>query len=87
MKTLVIEVTRDDIQQGEIESCENCPVARAVKRAIPDQVHVEVLPHEIWIAYKKREPESHRPKKEVMEFIKQFDAGLPVEPFKFNLYD
>ena len=39
---LKIEVTKDDIERGIPDDCENCPVALALRRAVPDGVAVEV---------------------------------------------
>lgn len=77
---LHVEVTEDDIRQGERGVCSYCPIALAVKRcAATDDVTVpwpycSVGDYEAWLP-----PVARR-------FIADFDRGVSaVEPIAFDL--
>lgn len=81
-----VEVTERDIRRGKQESCERCPVARALRRAsgkrgwfvLPDYIEGPI----------RRYPLRGRLKR-VARFIERFDSGErgTVKPFTFSLPD
>lgn len=86
MKKL-ISVTQKDIDTGIRISCINCPVATALTRDTGSLCEVfQTHPNqdcELWC---------HRPgipikaisaPRSVNRFVKRFDRGLPVKPFRF----
>lgn len=80
--TQIINVTAKHIAEGDPESATECPVALA----IADQVegsYPYVLADEIAVRVSDRVVFTSPP--EVEQFISDFDAGLPVEPFSFAL--
>jgi hypothetical protein len=79
MKTLrLIQITQDDINNGERMDRQNCMVARALKRAIP-----ESFPRvdKGWFASIEVCTKTYRPSKEINQRIIAFDRGEPVKPF------
>jgi hypothetical protein len=78
---LLINVTQDDINNGIQETCGNCPVALALKRAFSTKfVFVDI--HEIHVCC-----EVYLPSSETEQFIRLFDILGPaaVKPFSFFL--
>lgn len=88
---MTIRVTRQHIADGkgisgELRAC-NCPIALAIKDVFPYSVSTVVGPNLVWVKWedertdilKSRLPGAAR------DFIRRFDAGLPVEPFTFTL--
>ena len=80
-----VNVTRQDIDQGERANCCNCPVARAIARLVPEGDQVEVL----YASILRRGLQCRivRIPEEVRDFIKKFDRGRWVKPFSFDLPD
>lgn len=79
MNTIVVEVTREDIETGTPCDPNFCPIARAVRLATKfDSIHVgryQVKGHSMeWPL-----PTS------AQKFIVAFDAGHNVSPFSFTL--
>ena len=79
-----VEVTQSDIDQGEKQACEHCPIAIAVRRASGGypwvgRFFISVTTAEGHVEYAT--PHS------VYDFIDRFDeAGkIAVEPFGFEL--
>jgi hypothetical protein len=73
-----IEVTAEDIAQGERSDCYACPIALAVKRATGKQVaachaHVYVGDDKGLLSADAR------------SFVTAFDHNEPVSPFSFDL--
>jgi len=81
-KEILIELSADDITHGTKKDCSDCPVARAVARALPGS-RPEVFHEEIEL-YGKYRGTATTPS-EISEFIEAFDDGVPVEPFRFTL--
>lgn len=82
MKKLKVEVTTHDIKNGSRKSCEACPVARALKRALHYKKSVNVNNHSASIdEYKKH---AILPTK-AQNFIRNFDDGFKVKPFSMTL--
>jgi hypothetical protein len=76
----MIEVTADDISQGERHNCTDCPIARAVVRTLGhscviDGVTVEIDCREYYLP------------KEARAFVARFDDGKPVKPFSCVIGD
>lgn len=74
-----IKVTEKDIKYGEERCPGTCPIARAINRELPGQ-DVMVFKSICEINHYEYElpPRAY-------DFIEQFDAGLPVEPFEFDI--
>ena len=63
-----ITVLREDIDNGVQRSCQNCPIALALRREFPDAEYIEVNSAYIVVDNKKcSTPE------EAQEFIEKFD--------------
>lgn len=84
-----IEVTQEDIDRGEQKQCTRCPIARAVKRVMPFH---DVVVGGGAISYRKVLSKWNRGEWgmrecniRVLQFISDFDAGKPVQPFSFEL--
>jgi hypothetical protein len=79
---LKIQVTGEDIANGKPDDCESCPIALAMKRAIPDLDWIEVDGDAQWGTtdggFGTRFPEVAK------NFIRAFDSGDPVKPFEFE---
>lgn len=76
---MVISVTQDDIDRGNTNNGEACPVALATKRAYETNAVFVTL-------YDARiKCEHHSLPIMVSEFILRFDAGSRVHPLEFEL--
>lgn len=73
-------VSQDDIEKGEKASKCNCPVARAVRRALPQCRIAVPFQREIRI-----NDHNYKPSTKVEQFVRRFDKGKPVSPFSFYL--
>ncbi len=83
-KTLLVEVTAEDIENGVRHCIFGCPVALAVQRAA-SYPHIRVTISEI-TRHKGHCLESAAiTPAEVGCFIRNFDAGDDVFPFKFEI--
>lgn len=81
---ITINVTQDDIDRGERESCLACPIALACKRA--GIVRPEVSSYEIIDEFRNE----YKLPMEARLFVHRFDAGgalYRVFPFSFILID
>lgn len=81
MKTITVEVTQADIDEGERGHCAQCPIAKAMERTTGEVWHVTLFgafPRDRYV------PTAQIPSK-VQEFILAFDRGEPVTPFTFTL--
>lgn len=78
-----IEVTQEDIKNGIRESANTCPIALAVTRAYGGRVLVNsgVI---IWDNGTGR-PQIFSFPENVRQFIINFDKGLQVKPFEFEI--
>jgi hypothetical protein len=80
---ITVNVTEDDIRDGQAGVCRECPVALAIKRALPGtDVHVSY--ERVSLGGPRRQEILGTPDA-VQEFIGRFDSALPVEPFEFDL--
>jgi hypothetical protein len=80
MKTVEINVTDEDIKNGERADCELCPIACAARRAgidyaLVNTTYILVGPMAVRIALPT----------EAQAFVIEFDSGQPVQPFTFTI--
>jgi hypothetical protein len=80
---ITVHVTQDDIRDGQAGVCRECPVALAIKRALPG-IDVHVSYERVSLGGPRRQELLCTPDA-VQEFIGRFDSALPVEPFGFTL--
>jgi hypothetical protein len=81
-----INVTAEHIAKGEPGECAHCPVALAIRDALPDIAGVAVGPAEIGIQPAPGEPWTElAPPRDVVLFILLFDTGDPAQPITFDL--
>ncbi len=76
-----IEVTAEDIENGDRSACETCPIARAAARAGLEMVNVGR--HTISWGPSWRNRRALPPA--ACSFAIAFDLGEPVQPFAFDL--
>ena len=82
----IIKVTNKNIQDGEKANPENCAIAKALKNQFRNKIKgLSVLPSHVAISFKNNNEVFAKMPKEGAEFIKRFDAGLPVNRIKLNL--
>lgn len=76
-----IIVTKEDIEKGRARDAQNCPVALALRRA--GVVHFGVSGILVWVASGNQAVvlPGH-----VQEWILNYDYGLQMEPFEFELH-
>lgn len=84
-----IEVTQDDINNGVRKSETSCPIALALKRALPDRT-IRADTNSLILCERSTEGECIFHKivgtpLSVMTFIMKFDEQFPVQPFAFEL--
>lgn len=77
-----ITVTKEDIGGGRRSDPEDCPVARALRRA--GVVHFGVTGMAVMIPGERQHTSVLLPG-EVQEWIMDFDWGTPVKPIEFEL--
>jgi len=79
---VTISVTQADIDDGRHRDCTSCPLALAVRRALPSLPGLSVGNWGIF-------PDPRRDPIELPDtariFVATFDADLPVEPFSFTI--
>lgn len=75
-----LSVTQEHIRKGQKEDACNCPIALALKEALPNWQHVEV-DGDIRVTALDEEF-SCDADEQMAAFIERFDEGLAVEPFK-----
>jgi hypothetical protein len=87
--SLKITVTQDDINNGAPTSCA-CPIALAVRRMFPG-AFISVGMLGIYIHYLHTDSvvndKRYRATPRVLEFIRHFDAGIPVQPATFDVLE
>lgn len=77
----LVKVTEELIKNGLPRNPEQCPVALALREALPNR-RVVVEAEEIWIEGEGYDMPSH-----VWEFVNRFDTGKPVVAFEFDTND
>jgi hypothetical protein len=80
-----IAVTADHIARGIPKDPRTCPVALAIRSALPSMKYISVVFSTAFLLRDSmREYEAFLPE-EVVIFVDDFDNGLPVFPFEFEL--
>lgn len=79
-----IKVTAEYIRNGVKESCRACPIALAIKAAIPGTV-VSVFDSTVTIYHGKAREKASIYRHDGNDFVIDFDLGEPVEPFTLSL--
>jgi len=82
-EVMKIIVSRDDIQRGQRRDPEDCPVARALRRA--GIAHSGVMGAAITFTDEQQHTTLLLLPGEVQEWIARFDQGGEAEPFEFEL--
>ena len=76
-----IDVLHSDIEYGIKRNCEDCPIARAINRALNNPSRtVEVTHMTVYIG-----TETFRLPTVATEFIRTFDDEREVRPFSFEM--
>lgn len=85
LETIEVEVTAEDIQEGSPGDPKSCPVARAVKRGLSaefiEDMSVSVSATKICLCTNTT-TSMYNLDLETSSFIRLFDDGKPVVPFK-----
>lgn len=84
---MLIEVTQEDIENGQPTVCRKCPIARATKRAFGkrDPVYdIAVDTEDILVILNNAEYRC-KPTPEMVDFINMFDCMEEVKPFSVEL--
>ena len=88
---LVVEVTQEDIDHGVIGDADMCPIALAVKRVAPGNVHEVIVFDQVFITYRNNcgtegtEQFKASTPVDAFRFVVDFDEARPVSPFTFTL--
>lgn len=82
---VIVDVTMDDITDGEQGSCWACPVALAIGRALPEYVASVFDDSLILLGRRTDEHHTLHVSEEVEAFIRSFDNDGDVRPFSFEL--
>lgn len=82
---VTVDVNMHDITDGNQGSCWDCPVALAVRRALPDYTVVVFDDSISLLARKTDEQHSINISEDVEAFIRSFDNDGDVRPFSFEL--
>jgi hypothetical protein len=88
-RSIRIDVMAADIAEGVVESCRQCPIARAISRAIPAAVRIAVTGLEVEIGLRTNVQRLAEYRIELptraQAFVRLFDRHQPVRPFSFDL--
>jgi len=86
---MLIDVTRDDIRKGRRVQVGLCPVALAVKRAVPEAEAVWVSGEDITVRWPRHRWTTVRAPRVVAKFVPTYDLYPHcwpfVRPFSFDL--
>jgi len=88
MKKLDLRISKTNIKNGEQTNPGKCPIANSIMESVKNVIYVSVLPNEATIKVKKgNKIVAYRGSlpKEGNQFVKNFDDGLKVTPFKMSL--
>ncbi|NBP02884.1 MAG: hypothetical protein EBU90_22765 [Proteobacteria bacterium] len=81
----IINITDNNILEGEKANPQNCAIARAIKQKMKCKIKdVSVLPSQVVFSTKNKNYVAAMPKKGA-DFIKRFDRGLAVAAFELRL--
>jgi hypothetical protein len=86
-KRISVSVTPEDIAAGRRGSCYRCPIARAIRRKLGYDYHVQYLDRTAHLflttAPYKQSRQVCRLPTSCFAFATNFDDGKPVSPFRF----
>jgi len=88
MKKINLNITKDNIKNGERTNPGKCPIANSVMDTVKNVIYVSILPQEATIKVKTgKKIEAFRGKlpEKAFNFIRNFDDGLRVNPFNLTL--
>jgi len=82
---LIVDVTQDDIDNGVPEDEHHCPIAMAVRRKVPTTECVTVDVGQLLLVLQEHREQHFEADLPIsaMKFVKNFDDGSSVHPFKF----
>ena len=80
--TVTIDVTQEDIDNGVRAMCDKCPIALAIARKIKCDIYVSTFLTRLYYEDLGLEFSNSTP---MYTFVKNFDQGVPVQPFSFEL--
>lgn len=82
--SVIIDITRDDINHGRISDCHECPAARALARQVPNATYIAVAG-----SYARMDVDSKSYKcsrnETLRNFVLDFDNNLHPNPQKIQL--
>lgn len=81
MREVAVRVTAGDIAHGFRNSCSDCPIALALKRALPEFDNKLSVDTDSF--YGDWDGEMHPLPQKAQDFIFDLDAGRHVKPFTF----
>ncbi len=82
---IVVKVTRNEIINGVKQKCHLCPIALALRRALPEANGVtSYLNSASWYDRKGMRWNADLPHA-ATTFVVRFDNGEPVQPFEFKI--
>lgn len=88
IRKVKLKITNSNIKKGIMADPNNCPIANAIKKQIKGLAFVSVLADRAFVGVKngkKTTTFNSKLSKEASSFVKSFDRGLAVCPFKFEL--
>lgn len=88
MRKVKLKITDSNIKNGIPADPANCPIANAIKSKFKGLAYVSVLADRAIISLKGNKNAStysSHLSKEASQFVKNFDRGVKVRPFKFEL--
>jgi len=87
MKKVELRITKKNIKNGEQTNPGKCPIANSIIESIRNIIYVSVLPNEATFKVKRGKKiltyRGKLPEKGNM-FVRNFDDGLKVKPFKLS---
>jgi len=85
-RDIIVDVTQEDIYNGEKESAEKCPIALALNRQIPNAMVMVCECNDSFIdIYLGDWHKTWKSSKAVLKFVDNFDEGKLVKPHRFYL--
>jgi len=87
-KNINLNITKTNIKNGERANPGKCPIANSIRDNVKSLVNVHVLPDNIFFVIKEnKENVAYTTKTPYTgnQFIKKFDDGKKVRPFKLEL--
>jgi hypothetical protein len=76
---MTIQVTQEDISNGRRASCTDCPIALGLDRSLGFRCDG------VGSLFAQISGEDIALPPNALNFLNRFDAGLPVQPFEFEL--